>query len=66
VHQAIKEGIPVTGYYQWSTWDNFEWSLGPSYQFGLYAVDPLTKNRSKKPSADFYSRVAFSNTLTLQ
>ncbi|HEY0741018.1 MAG TPA: family 1 glycosylhydrolase [Chryseosolibacter sp.] len=63
VHQGIEEGIDVKGYYQWSTWDNFEWSLGPSYKFGLYGVDPETKDRFKKPSADFFSKVAFSNKL---
>jgi beta-glucosidase len=63
VNQALAEGIVVKGYYHWSTWDNFEWSLGPSCHFGLYAVDPSTSTLIKKPSADFYSAVAHSKTL---
>lgn len=63
VHRCIADGIDVRGYYHWSTWDNFEWSLGPSYKFGLYACDWQTKERTKKPSADFYSQIAFSREL---
>jgi beta-glucosidase len=63
VHTAIQNGIDVQGYYHWSTWDNFEWSLGPSYQFGFYAVDPVTKARIKKASADFFREVSFDRKL---
>jgi beta-glucosidase len=63
VRQGMEEGIDIKGYYHWSTWDNFEWSLGPSYHFGLYGVDPETMTRIKKPSADFFSRVAYGKTL---
>jgi beta-glucosidase len=66
VHKAIADGIDVRGYYHWSTWDNFEWSLGPSYQFGLYAVDPKTMVRVKKKSADFFKDVAFSGKLVVK
>jgi beta-glucosidase len=65
VHRALDKGIDVRGYFHWSTWDNFEWSLGPSYQFGLYACDPHTKARSKKPSADVYARIAHSGKMQL-
>lgn len=65
VHEAIQEGADVRGYYHWSTWDNFEWSLGPTYQFGLYECDPLTKERRKKPSADVFSRIAHSNEMVI-
>jgi beta-glucosidase len=63
VHRAIQEGIDVRGYYHWSTWDNFEWSLGPTYHFGLYGCDAETKNRSRKPSAELYAGIAHSNEL---
>ncbi len=66
VHDALQEGIDVKGYYHWSTWDNFEWSLGPTYQFGLYGVDPKTRERMKKPSADFFRQVAFSKQLDVR
>lgn len=66
VHGCISEGVDVRGYYHWSTWDNFEWSLGPSYRFGLYSCDRETMRREKKPSADVYSKVAFSKALDLE
>lgn len=65
VHKAISEGIDVRGYYHWSAWDNFEWSLGPTFRFGLYACDHVTKERKKKPSADVYSRIAHSREMIL-
>lgn len=65
VHRCIQEGVDVRGYYHWSTWDNFEWSLGPSYRFGLYSCDLQTMERTKKPSANLYAQVAFSKKLLL-
>ena len=63
LHHQIQNGIPVKGYYHWSTWDNFEWTLGPTFKFGLYDCDPNTMARKPKPSAAFYSRLAHSNML---
>jgi beta-glucosidase len=63
IHKNITKGIPVDGYYHWSTWDNFEWSLGPTFNFGLYSCDADTKERIKKPSADLFSSVAFTRQL---
>ena len=63
VHQAIQDGIDIRGYYFWSTWDNFEWHLGPSMRFGLYECDPVTKNRLRRPSGELYSRIAHSGKL---
>jgi beta-glucosidase len=63
IHQAIKNGIDVQGYYHWSTWDNFEWSLGPTFQFGLYSCDLISKDRHRKPSADVYAKLAHSKQI---
>lgn len=63
VHQAISKGIPVQGYFHWSTWDNFEWSLGPSYKFGLASCDVKTKRRERKPSFGHFSKIAHSHEL---
>lgn len=63
IHDRIEKGIDIRGYYHWSTWDNFEWNLGPSYRFGLYSCDPVTKERFKRPSADVYSSLAYSKKL---
>lgn len=65
IHACIEKGIDIRGYYHWSTWDNFEWNLGPSCRFGLYACDPHTKERTKRPSADVYSELAYSKKLEL-
>ena len=63
VHQAIADGIDIRGYYWWSTWDNFEWHLGPSRQFGLYSCDNITKNRAPKPSAEIYASLAYNHVI---
>ncbi len=63
VHQAIEDGIDVRGYYWWSTWDNFEWHLGPTRRFGLYACDLATKDRQPRPSARIYSSLAHSRVI---
>ncbi len=63
ISAAIAKGADVRGYYHWTTWDNFEWSLGPTFQFGLYACDPVTNERKKKPSAHVYSRLAFTKEI---
>ncbi len=63
VHQAIQDGIDVRGYYWWSTWDNFEWHLGPTRRFGLYACDLDTKDRQPRPSASVYASLAHSRII---
>ncbi|MFN3841471.1 MAG: family 1 glycosylhydrolase [Cyclobacteriaceae bacterium] len=62
--KAIEDGIDIRGYYWWSTWDNFEWHLGPSMKFGLYSCEPGTMERRRKKSADLYSSLAFSKSLS--
>lgn len=63
IHQLISEGIPIQGYYYWSTWDNFEWALGPTYQFGLCSCHWETKERNIKPSGHLYSKIAHSKEM---
>lgn len=57
LHQCHTEGIPIQGYFHWSTMDNFEWNLGPTYPFGLVAVDYRTGERQMKACGKFYSQV---------
>ena len=63
VHGAIQDGIQIQGYYFWSTWDNFEWHLGPQMRFGLYECDLETRNRIRRPSGDLYASLAYSKRI---
>lgn len=63
VHDAIRDGIEIQGYFFWSSWDNFEWHLGPAMRFGLYEVDLTTMNRMRRPSADLFSSLAYSKKI---
>jgi beta-glucosidase len=46
--RAIDEGIDVSGFFFWSLLDNFEWNMGHNKKFGLYAVDTLSNDPTKK------------------
>ncbi len=53
--QAIKEGVPLKGYFCWSFIDNYEWTYGYSMRFGIVYCDYKTQNRYPKDSA-YYLR----------
>jgi beta-glucosidase len=57
-HKAMKEGIPIKGYFAWSTMDNFEWAYGYSRRFGVVYVDYKTQKRTIKDSGYYLSEVA--------
>src|SRR5262249_11311484 len=57
VHDAIRQGADVRGYFAWSLFDNFEWSFGYSKRFGIVHTNYETLERTPKASARFYSRV---------
>lgn len=61
VHDAMRAGVDVRGYFAWSMLDNFEWALGYSKRFGIIHVDYATQKRTPKASAKFYSTVIASN-----
>jgi len=61
VHEAIRSGIPLRGYFAWSLMDNFEWAHGSSKRFGLIYVEPATLERIPKASADWYRQVIRHN-----
>jgi beta-glucosidase len=58
---ALREGVPVRGYFHWSLLDNFEWSDGFKQRFGLVYVDFSSQRRLPKDSFAFYRDVISSN-----
>jgi len=54
IHKAIEEGADIRGYYAWSLLDNWEWSAGYEYRFGLVHTDFDTQKRICKDSAHWY------------
>ncbi|ADJ49823.1 beta-glucosidase [Amycolatopsis mediterranei S699] len=63
VHDAIRDGVDVRGYFAWSLLDNFEWAMGYTQRFGLVHVDFETQRRTVKESGRFLGRVAKANAL---
>ena len=63
IHKAIEEGIDIRGYYHWSLYDNFEWSAGYSYRFGIIHNNFETQKRTWKDSAYWYRDVIKNNGL---
>jgi len=55
--------VPVKGYFQWSTMDNFEWNAGFGNRFGLVHVDFKTQKRTPKLSAEWFREAAARNSV---
>ncbi len=62
-HEAIAEGVDLRGYIHWSTWDNFEWDLGPTYRFGLVYVNNFSKDRQMTPAGIYYAQITQTNAV---
>jgi beta-glucosidase len=63
VHEAMRQGADVRGYYVWSLLDNFEWAWGYDKRFGLVHVDFADQRRTPKASAHWYADVITRNGL---
>ncbi|THF96506.1 hypothetical protein TEA_002527 [Camellia sinensis var. sinensis] len=46
---AIRDGVNVKGYFQWSLLDNFEWNEGFSSRFGMIYVDYKDRYLTRYP-----------------
>jgi beta-glucosidase len=57
LQRAVREGVPVHGYFLWSLLDNYEWADGYEKRFGIVYVDFATEKRTPKLSASFYKQV---------
>jgi beta-glucosidase len=65
IARAIGEGIPVTGYFNWSLLDNFEWAFGFRPRFGLIYTEFASQARYIKDSGHLFAEIARNNALTL-
>jgi beta-glucosidase/6-phospho-beta-glucosidase/beta-galactosidase len=54
---AAHDGADIRGYFHWSLVDNFEWSYGYQFHFGLFAVD-ANLNRVARPSVKVFQEIA--------
>ncbi|MFA5592785.1 MAG: GH1 family beta-glucosidase [Micavibrio sp.] len=63
VEDVRKQGVPVTGYFAWSLFDNFEWADGYKYRFGLVHVDYGNGTRTIKDSYRWFGDVVKGNGL---
>jgi beta-glucosidase len=59
--KVLREGVDLRGYIHWSTFDNFEWHLGPNFRFGLIAVDRADMTRRWTEAASFFEETVRQN-----
>lgn len=57
VRHAMDDGVPVTAYYVWSFYDNFEWAWGLQRRFGIVYVNYQTQERIVKKSGYWFSEL---------
>lgn len=54
VERLIAEGVDIRGYYLWTLMDNWEWSAGHDFKYGLLHTNFETYERTWKKSAYWY------------
>ncbi|MHA1302844.1 MAG: glycoside hydrolase family 1 protein [Candidatus Heimdallarchaeaceae archaeon] len=66
IHQAIRNGANVKGYFYWASMDNFEWAEGFEPRFGLLEVDYEDENlkRIVRDSGRLLGSIARSNSVS--
>jgi beta-glucosidase len=60
---AMRDGVPVKGYFLWSFLDNYEWEDGYQRRFGIVHTDFATQKRTPKLSAQWYREVIRRNAV---
>jgi beta-glucosidase len=63
MHEAIRRGCDVRGWFVWTLLDGFEWIDGFEKRFGLVRVEPETLRRVPKASFAFRRDVFGTNAL---
>ena len=68
LHQTMKSGVDVRGFFYWSLLDNFEWQFGYSKKFGLYSVDFADEALPRKLTAvgEFYRQICRTSLLGME
>jgi beta-glucosidase len=56
-HRALREGVPVKGFYFWTLVDNFEWAEGFAARFGLVHLNLEDGQRTLKRSGKLYGEI---------
>ena len=66
VQTSLAAGVPVLGYFHWSTIDNMEWTAGYCPKFGLYRVDldDPARPRIARSSALVYKQIIADRQVT--
>jgi len=64
VHDLIKAGHNIRGYFHWTLIDNFEWTEGWNLRFGLVAMNPATQERKMRRSGELYSAIVRANAIS--
>lgn len=65
VARALKDGVDIRGYLWWALMDNFEWDKGFKERFGLTNIDYSTFERSVRPFALEYAKIAAQNKVEI-
>jgi beta-glucosidase len=63
LREAMRDRVPVKGYFLWSFMDNFEWEDGYQRRFGIVYNDFATQKRTPKLSARWYAEVIRRNAV---
>ena len=63
LQRATADGVPVKGYFYWSSMDNLEWTAGFGNRYGIVYVDFKTQKRTPKMSASWFREASRRNAV---